>query len=659
MTRQYLLLFALWVTACNPTTPGKGTPKAEDSGDGPVADCEEETQDTYFEDLDGDGFGNSDRPELLCGAEDGWVANSEDCDDSNGEVSPAEEELCDGFDNNCDGMVDDDAAIDASDWFRDGDGDGYGGGPPRGFGCSGAEDEVNNSGDCDDADSAIHPDAIEVCDGTDNDCDLGIDNGETPDGHAVYEDLDGDGWGNGDTELVRCVNPEGWVDRSGDCDDVDEEKNPDATDACDGSDMDCDGHIDSHCSTTTAAEDGWNLSLDDGAVVVSMHISDMDGDGTRDLLAFDIENSEALFFSGPLTGGELTPDLTIAHGEPSGGTSPPTYTDFGIAIQGDVDFNGDGHSDLLISAPESDSSSEGNMNSVGLFLGPDWLDMDPSAPDAALTSSLSMITWGTRDLPAGDLTGDGQTDVLVTSSEATMIIWDNPLEDAMVDDLPMLDTPGRAENMIPAIGDVNADGQADLVVATGEMLSIRHGPISASALASVADLTISAPLDSLLGDGLCIADLTGDGAIDLAYTETSVSGSDGEVDKVHVMDLTLDESSPFWTAEFSATGPNTALRCNDVDGDGRADLQVNDYFNSDVHYLGGKVHIFFGTLDSGVITSDLRFDGTTDGAAIGLGSAAGDLDGDGIGDLVLSGLTSTLYVHAGAGWVSDTWSAAD
>jgi hypothetical protein len=659
MTRQYLLIFTLCLTACTPTTPGNGPPKAEDSGEEPVADCEDETKDTYYEDLDGDGFGNPERPELLCGAEDGWVGNSEDCDDSNGEVSPSQEEQCDGFDNNCDGMVDDDTAIDASDWFRDDDGDGYGGGPPRGFGCSGAEDEVNNSGDCDDADSAIHPDAIEVCDGTDNDCDLGIDNGETPDGHAVYEDLDADGWGNGDSELVRCVTPEDWIDRSGDCDDEDEAKNPDATDECDGSDMDCDGHIDSHCSTTTAAEDGWSLNLGEGAVVVSMHISDMDGDGTRDLLAFDIENSEALFFSGPLSDGDLTPDLTIAHGEPSDGSTPPTHTAFGLAIQGEVDFNGDGHPDLLISAPGSVSDSEANMNSVGLFLGPDWLEMDPSAPYAVLTSSLSMTTWGTRDLPAGDLTGDGQMDALITSSEGTMVIWENPLEDAMVDDLAILDTPGRAENMIPAIGDVNADGQADLVVSTGEMLAIRHGPISASALASVADLAISAPSDTLLGDGLCIADLTGDGAIDLAYTETLVPGSDGEVDKVHVMDLTLDESSPFWTAEFSATGPTTVLRCDDVDGDGRADLQVNDYFNSDVHYLGGKVHIFFGTLDSGVITPDQRFDGTADEGAIGLGSASGDLDGDGIGDLVLSGLTSTLYVHAGSGWVSDAWSAAD
>ena len=212
--------------------------------------------------------------------------------------------------------------------------------------------------------------------------------------------------------------------------------------------------------------------------------------------------------------------------------------------------------------------------------------------------------------------------------------------------------------MVPAVHDVNGDGQADLIVSTGDTLAIRHGPISASALAAIPDLTLSAPLHAVVGDGLCAADLTGDGAIDLAYTEAFVAGSSVEVDKVHVMDLTSDESSPLWTAELPTSGDTILLLCDDVDGDGRADLQINDYFNSDSHVLGGMVSLFFGSLESGVVTPDQRFEGTTDEGAIGLGSASGDLNGDGIGDLVLSGLGAT-YLHTGDAWVSDEWLAAE
>jgi len=110
-------------------------------------------------------------------------------------------------------------------------------------GCSdGSKDDGDGDGygvdvDCDDADPAINPTAVEACDGIDNNC-----NGEIDELVAIemYPDDDGDGFGDGVTEVV-CSGTVGYSRADGDCDDSDDTVNPDATEDCDPVDRDCDG----------------------------------------------------------------------------------------------------------------------------------------------------------------------------------------------------------------------------------------------------------------------------------------------------------------------------------------------------------------------------------------------------------------------------------
>jgi len=62
---------------------------------------------TFYADTDGDGYGNPNAPQESCIRPQGYVLNNTDCNDSNSSIYPGAEELCDGVDNNCNGMVDD------------------------------------------------------------------------------------------------------------------------------------------------------------------------------------------------------------------------------------------------------------------------------------------------------------------------------------------------------------------------------------------------------------------------------------------------------------------------------------------------------------------------------------------------------------------------
>jgi len=161
-------------------------------------------------------------------------------------IGGGQPEVCNGVDDDCDGVADPPGTPGCQTWYRDDDGDGSG--RDSDSACLCGPDGVYRAsvpGDCNDGDPAMRPGGVEVCDGKDNDCDGFADPAGTMGCLVRYYDFDGDGFGKdawkqclcGPAGYYRALNP-------GDCDDADPAVYPAASEICDGKDNDCDGAVD-------------------------------------------------------------------------------------------------------------------------------------------------------------------------------------------------------------------------------------------------------------------------------------------------------------------------------------------------------------------------------------------------------------------------------
>lgn len=235
----------------------------DDDCDGQI---DENVQTLWYADTDNDGFGDNTVTVLNCLQPSGYVAVGGDCNDNNNAIYPGATEICNGVDDDCDGLVDESllntyyADVDqdgfgnpavsvqacsapigyVSDftdcddneilihapqlYYVDNDQDGYGStttamlcviNPPLGY--------SNNNSDCNDNNNAINPGASEICNGEDDDCDGLIDMADPSLSGAPlwYADLDGDGFGDINNTLAQCSQPLNYVANSSDCNDND------------------------------------------------------------------------------------------------------------------------------------------------------------------------------------------------------------------------------------------------------------------------------------------------------------------------------------------------------------------------------------------------------------------------------------------------------
>ena len=365
---------------------------------------------------------------------DGFSENDGDCDDTNAELSPIASEICDSLDNDCDGNIDDgddDTQFpEDSTYYSDLDGDGFGALETAMQACSQPSNSVTDFRDCDDDNAAVHPDAIEVCDELDNDCDTLIDDGDdsldASTGTEFFADTDDDGEGDPIFNSWTCIQPEGFVTNNTDCDDFDAAVNTADADGdgittcgdpennirdCDDSqsgigsvDNDGDGYIAciNDCNDLDAKT---SPAMGIAEADLNLCVQDADGDGYGDMYP-EVEGVEAGSDCNDSDDAMNQDDL-----DGDGITSCAGDCDDDDVNTGIIDLDGDGYSGCTTDCDDSPEDLDGDGVADGFYTYPGaaYNELDPSQclTDADGDGYGGSGTFGCWEFVTFDSYGDG------------------------------------------------------------------------------------------------------------------------------------------------------------------------------------------------------------------------------------------------------------
>ena len=490
---------------------------------------------------------------------DGFAA-CEDCNDSDAAVNAGAIEMCDDVDNNCDGLTDDDTSADIMSWYADADADGYGDPAVSAMSCVAGEGWIADWSDCNDADAAVNPMAVEICDEIDNNCDTWVDDDDLAldltSTTTWYWDFDADGFGDPALMMSACSMPEGYVADWSDCNDANLLVNPAMSEVCDGvgTDDNCNGETNESGAT---GESAWYTDVDDdgyGDAAMMVWACDMPADAEAN--ADDCNDADsAINPAATEMCDELNTDENCnGEGDEAGATGESMYY-----MDSDVDGYGDPDSSgMACDIAEGWVMDWSDCNDGDSAISPAAVEMcdelntdencDGSAEEAGATGESTYYM---------DTDGDGYGDAASSAMACDLSAgWVADMSDC--DDTQAGTNPGATEMCDELNVDENCNGAADEAGATGE--STYYADADADAYGDPNTFGMACDL----AEGW-VADMTD-------CDDSSSAINPGMTEMCDERDT--DENCSGTAEEAGATGESTFWTDSDADGYGDSDAMV-------------------------------------------------------------------------------------
>jgi hypothetical protein len=393
---------------------------------------------------------------------------------------------------------------------------------------------------------------------------------------------------------------------------------------------------------------------------------DVNGDGYADIIigwwlysGERWDQGTALVYYGGPSGPALTPDWRF--------DDPDLYSLVGWPVAGAGDVNGDGYDDVLVGVTSRELNDQGV---VLLFLGgPNGLSQTPNWIGRGIGKS-DHYRYGWSMAGAGDVNDDGYDDIIIGDpgyDDSSLLVREGRAyvyyggKRGISRRRPLIiDGAGHFAISVASAGDVNSDGFDDVIIGesfyfddarpTGRALVFFGFP---GGLRRTAAWTAVLDESNFSNFGYEVAgagDVNHDGYDDILVgqpylTGGGVTGLNPHAGRWYVFhggpggpDLVpaMFVEEPFW-GENIGFGLSLA-GAGDVNGDGTSDVVAGFWTGDHAGFDRGTGFIHFGSPGGLVTTPDRFFDGTTYGASGGAVAGAGDVNGDGLDDIVVGNM---------------------
>ncbi|MBL7700929.1 MAG: FG-GAP repeat protein [Ferruginibacter sp.] len=414
---------------------------------------------------------------------------------------------------------------------------------------------------------------------------------------------------------------------------------------------------------------------------------DVNGDGYSDVIvgAPTFDNPEAnegvvFIYHGSINGITATPAATLEINQ--------INAQFGFSVSTAGDVNGDGYSDIIVGSPLYDNTenSEGaafvyHGSATGIV----------TTPAAVIESNQAGAQLGFSVACAGDVNNDGFSDIIAgawlyddgEANEGVAFVHHGSAAGISTTPAIVLQANQSAANYgiaVACAGDVNGDGFSDVIVGAEDydngntdegVVFVYHG--SAAGLNNTAAVMLEGNQDlSQFGFAVSSAgDVNGDGYSDVivgAYLFDNGETNEGNAFVYHGSAAGIVNTiATTLQSNQSSSGFGISVKCaGDINGDGFSDIIAGADTYQNGQSAEGAAFVYFGT-GSGINITPTVLESNQANARMGRGiGSAGDVNGDGYSDVIIGAYFYTntqsfegaaFVYHGSAGGINTTTTA--